>query len=147
MNSRFLMVLLTKESKSINPLVNSMSIYSIYHKKMLNSLIFNKRIAFTYNPNEHYKKSFIFTLKSEDYYNSNKANEDPFLQLLNPDRILYCICFVKKDYLETVKKIKIDLIKLLFRQVINMFMREKQDVYEDFGSLKKSSVLSLIFLL
>ena len=68
------------------------------------------RIAFTYNPNEHYKKSFIFTLKSDEYYDTNKDNEDPFLTLLNPDKILYCICFIKKDYLETVNTMYIYII-------------------------------------
>lgn len=61
------------------------------------------RIAFSYNPNEHYKKSFIFTLKCDEYYEMNDPLDDPFLSLLNPERILYCICFIKKDYLETVR--------------------------------------------
>ena len=40
-------------------------------------------------------------MRSEEYY-ANNSKDDPFLNMLNPDRILYCICIVKKDYLETV---------------------------------------------
>lgn len=64
-------------------------------------MLFFQRIAFSYNPNENCKQAFIFTMRSEEYYlKYNK--DDPFLNALNPDRILYCICIIKKDYLETV---------------------------------------------
>lgn len=42
-------------------------------------------------------------MRSDEYYDKFHK-EDVFLNSVNPDRILYCICIIKKDYLETVKR-------------------------------------------
>ena len=73
----------------------------------------NNRLAFSYNPNDHYKKSFVFTLRPEEYYD-DENHHDPFLEALNPEKILYCICFAKKDFFETVslKSLIIESLKI-----------------------------------
>lgn len=87
-------------------------------------------------------------MRSDEYY-MKANNEDPFLNILNPDRILYCICIIKKDYMETVGLFNTQTFKILKENRLKktIYMHVRTENKGNSGSRRKFTALLHISLL
>ena len=70
---------------------------------MIKNLILLLRILFSNSTKKTNEKTFVVVLKSEESFLNAKFSDNPFLEKINPDHILYCVCIKVVDYMETVK--------------------------------------------
>lgn len=73
--------------------------------RVTNSFSHFHEIVFTTNLNEKNGNSFVFILKPDEKFTKTKKNKikNEFLKTCNSDLLLYCVCYVAKDFIGVKK--------------------------------------------